>query len=71
MWLSTGPGLLTRSVAHYLAKDLPGRLKTTTIFERYELLRVASIHCIVGYKFTKRHWSWTAYTSQAVMPSIA
>ena len=73
LWLSTGPGLLTRSVASYLAEDVPEKLaedlaedlaeglEKTLILERHELYRVDAIHTLTGYKYTKRNWQRTAF----------
>jgi Glycosyltransferase sugar-binding region containing DXD motif len=67
-WLSTGPGLLTRAFASLLAD--PGReplaaLDDAVVLEHGELGRVVSIHCLVGYKNTERHWSRTAFGRRA------
>ena len=61
LWLSTGPGLLTRAVARFLAEDLPERLDKTLILERHELFKAVAIHCVTGYKQTQKHWSRTAF----------
>ncbi len=68
LWLSTGPGLLTRAFADLLAE--PGReplaaLDDAAVLEHGELPRVVSIHCLVGYKNTERHWSRTAFGRRA------
>ncbi len=62
VWLSTGPALLTRSVAFHLAEHLPERLARTLILERYELFAAVAIHCVTSYKYTQRHWSHTAFS---------
>ncbi len=56
VWLATGPGLVTRSVARYLAEDLPERLARTRILERHELRPALAMHCASSYKLTGRHW---------------
>ncbi len=57
VWLSTGPGLLTRAVACFLAQDLPGRLRKTLLMERYELAEVVAMHVGTAYKHTQKHWN--------------
>ena len=54
LWLSTGPGLLTRSLASYLAGGVAERLAATCILERHELMRAVAIHCASSYKLTER-----------------
>ena len=60
IWLSTGPGLLTRAMAADLAasetsRDALGR--DTVVLERFELRRFCAPNCKVAYKTTTRHWS--------------
>ena len=60
IWLSTGPGLLTRTMAVDLAasetsRDALGR--DVVVLERFELRRFCSPNCKVAYKTTTRHWS--------------
>ena len=59
VWLATGPALLTRSLAVYLAESLPARLATTLIVERHELFRIAAAHTMTAYKHSKKHWTRT------------
>lgn len=66
LWLSTGPGLITRSFAQALARDAagrPGLLAGTRIWQRREILRHISIHCLAGYKDTAQHWIRAAFTT--------
>jgi hypothetical protein len=59
IWLTTGPGLLTRAFANWLASKparLDEHLSTVAILELAEMRRVAAIHCQVGYKNTRRAW---------------
>jgi glycosyl transferase-like sugar-binding protein len=68
LWLSTGPGMLTRAFADLLAD--PGReplaaLDDAVVLGHGELQRAVSIHCLVGYKNTERHWSRTAFGRRA------
>jgi hypothetical protein len=65
LWLSTGPGLLSRAVVQRLVKSSTGlaeALRGTLILERHELLAVASIHCRISYKLTAKHWSHTTFS---------
>ena len=60
VWLSTGPGLLTRAFAQVLAgagPDWRRWFETTVVLGRRDLFEVAAIHCVTGYKATDRHWS--------------
>jgi tetratricopeptide (TPR) repeat protein len=59
VWLSTGPGLLTRAFACLLATEggtdaawLPG----VAVLERGVLARAVARHCRAAYKSTDRHW---------------
>ena len=58
LWLSTGPGLLSRAFARFLsdpksADDLLGR---TLLLERVKLTRAVAIHCRLNYKKSALHW---------------
>jgi tetratricopeptide (TPR) repeat protein len=60
IWLSTGPGLLTRAVAAHLAASAKARAElggSLVVLERFELRRFCSPACKVAYKTTARHWS--------------
>jgi tetratricopeptide (TPR) repeat protein len=61
VWLSTGPGLLTRAVASWLAEDLPARLGSTRVLERCQLFDRVAIHCMTSYKHTNKHWSRSSF----------
>lgn len=62
VWLSTGPGLLTRAFALEWATKRPGGLlRRTQVMDLGELQRVIGIHCPVGYKSTLRHWSRSSF----------
>jgi tetratricopeptide (TPR) repeat protein len=64
LWLSTGPGLLSRAMAQHMVKSSASfdeALRGTLILERHELLAVASIHCRISYKLTAKHWSHTTF----------
>lgn len=59
LWLSTGPGLLTRALAHAVAgliPDVPDWRRGTIIHEHFEAQRIIGLHCPVRYKRTDRHW---------------
>ncbi|KQT48895.1 hypothetical protein ASG43_08625 [Aureimonas sp. Leaf454] len=60
LWLSTGPGLLTRAAATCLA-EAPSLLDDMLILDRPALLDMVAIHCLAAYKTTERHWSRTAF----------
>ena len=62
IWLSTGPGLLTRAFASEWAGEQPGGLlRRTQVLDLGELQRRIGIHCPVRYKSTDQHWSRTAF----------
>jgi mannosyltransferase OCH1-like enzyme len=62
VWLSTGPGLLTRAFAlEWAVGRIGGLLRRTQIMDLGELQRVVGIHCPVRYKSTHRHWSRAAF----------
>lgn len=60
IWLSTGPGLVTRAFASWLAADttrlahLGGSVR---VLSKPQLRAVAAPGCKVRYKATERHWS--------------
>ena len=60
VWLSTGPGLITRALAGWLAEageEWRERLGQVTVLHRRELFRCVAVHCHAAYKRTDRHWS--------------
>jgi tetratricopeptide (TPR) repeat protein len=60
IWLSTGPGLLTRALAAHLAGSEANRAGLggdLVVLERCELRRFCAPNCKVAYKTTTRHWS--------------
>lgn len=61
LWLSTGPGLLTRCVAAWLVGDLDARLGRTRILTHSEASRCVAIWTAAAYKHTSRHWSRTVF----------
>ena len=61
VWLSTGPGLMTRAFAQTVAEPGSGSwLERTMIRELHEMQALVEIHCPAAYKRTDRHWSRTA-----------
>jgi len=65
LWLSTGPGLLTRAFAPWLADELTDASELPpgiAVLDRRELFRAVAIHCTAGYKRTDRHWTNTAFS---------
>jgi tetratricopeptide (TPR) repeat protein len=67
LWLSTGPGLLTRVLAAAAAADLEAFLGPDgpLILERGELFAAVRIQCSAAYKHTPKHWSRTAFGRKA------
>jgi tetratricopeptide (TPR) repeat protein len=63
LWLSTGPGLLTRAFAHCVAGLVPeiGDWRSGTLVHEFgDLQRHVGLHCPVRYKATDKHWSRAA-----------
>jgi tetratricopeptide (TPR) repeat protein len=59
IWLSTGPGLLTRAFARALLSQGPestGLLRHVAILTQPELRRAVATHCHANYKLTGQHW---------------
>jgi hypothetical protein len=71
VWLATGPGLLTRAFAWFLAQRGTDGVLPPGVFvlDRRELFRVIAIHCSAGYKKTERHWSNSAFGRRRATPS--
>lgn len=59
LWLMTGPGLITRAAARYVAAH-PGTAEAAlagiAIFDRAGLSRCVAMHCQAVYKSTNDHW---------------
>jgi mannosyltransferase OCH1-like enzyme len=70
-WLSTGPALLTRCLASYIAEDLPARISSILILERHQLFEAVAIHCAAAYKHTKKHWSRTTFKRSVQISEIS
>ncbi len=58
LWLSTGPGLITRCLAHAAADPHAGTslCQHTTVWDRRILLRHIGVHCLADYKESEQHW---------------
>ena len=68
IWLSTGPGLMTRMLARYLAED-PKRLarlgRDMVIADLHETRRFCVSGCRATYKHSKRNWHRTEFDGAA------
>ncbi len=83
LWLSAGPGLLTRQVAAYLVGDLKPRLGKTVILRSFEIEKSIAVWTLASYKHTQKHWSRTTFgrahdllrnvsaSMQSVSPSLS
>lgn len=60
LWLATGPGLLTRTLAHARCAA-SGEADDCLVLDRSEFLGFVAIHCLAAYKTSERHWSRTAF----------
>lgn len=62
LWLSTGPGLLTRAAMRWLAEAAPeafqSRCAEFNLLPASLLRRYVGICCAANYKSTDRHWSF-------------
>jgi len=65
LWLSTGPGVLTRQVAAYLAGDLAARLENLLILRSHELEKSVAVWSLASYKHTQKHWSRTTFRARS------
>jgi mannosyltransferase OCH1-like enzyme/Tfp pilus assembly protein PilF len=63
VWLSTGPGLLTRAFAQILAES-DTLLDQTIVRELGETQRFIGLHCPAQYKRTDQHWSRAAFSQR-------
>ncbi len=64
IWLSTGPGMLSRSFVQVLPTDTtewPTYLREIAILSKPSLRRVVATHCHARYKFSGEHWSDTSF----------
>jgi tetratricopeptide (TPR) repeat protein len=65
IWLSTGPGLLSRSLALYLASQWPARPPSelgVQVLTKPELMRFIAIHGKLAYKSTQDSWLIKEFT---------
>jgi len=77
LWLSTGPGLLTRAFARVAAAG-EGRgiaaLRDSHLLDLGFVRRSVAIHCHLGYKKSNRHWSRAEFRRNAAIdrrPALA
>jgi tetratricopeptide (TPR) repeat protein len=63
LWLSTGPGLLTRAFAHVFASGdyTSAESFAATIFDQGYLTRYIGLHYPLRYKTTERHWGRSSF----------
>lgn len=61
VWLSTGPGLVTRALAHFVAGASSDEGAGLIVRELFEMRRLVDIHCPARYKATTQHWSRAAF----------
>jgi hypothetical protein len=72
LWLSTGPGALSRAFAQVFAErtaDSAALLDNCYLLDHNELLRVCHVHSRAAYKTTASHWSNTAFGRNRVAVS--
>jgi mannosyltransferase OCH1-like enzyme len=58
-WLCTGPGLITRAFAQAMARGELGAgelLNSAVVFDTWQVQQFVGLHCVLGYKKTKKHW---------------
>jgi Glycosyltransferase sugar-binding region containing DXD motif len=77
VWLSTGPGLLTRVLAVHLATVVPGEValpEGIIVFDRRDIYHSIAMNCTLGYKKSNRHWvnsSFKGRTDREAAPAGA
>lgn len=77
VWLSTGPGLVTRAVARFLADTSREEAGSVAIRELFEMRQLVDIHCPARYKATTQHWSRAEFAhrraraNHAALPNVA
>jgi tetratricopeptide (TPR) repeat protein len=66
VWLSTGPGLLTRAFVQVLSRRAGevGLPPGTIVYDRRELYPSIAVHCAAAYKRTDRHWSNASFAAK-------
>ncbi|MGA2045286.1 MAG: tetratricopeptide repeat protein, partial [Roseiarcus sp.] len=68
LWLSTGPGLLTRAFARVAAAGdglASTALRDSHLLDLGAIRRSVAIHCHLGYKKSNRHWSRAEFKRNA------
>jgi mannosyltransferase OCH1-like enzyme len=68
VWLSTGPGLLTRAFVQWLPDGEPAVPDGAIVLDRHELFQAVAPGCMTGYKTTRRHWSNSAFAGRPPAP---
>lgn len=66
VWLSTGPGLLSRSFVQAMPgqpAQWPDFLRDVMILSKPALRRAVATHCHASYKFSGGHWADTSFRS--------
>jgi mannosyltransferase OCH1-like enzyme/Tfp pilus assembly protein PilF len=72
IWLSTGPGLLTRAFAQIAAETRWGNwLSKAAVLELWEAQRLIGIHCPTAYKNTDQHGSRAVFRRQATNRAVS
>lgn len=63
LWLSTGPGVLTRAYATTLATESWAETTAAArhVIDRRQLFAAVAIHCFLPYKKTRAHWLQAAF----------
>nr|WP_298249116.1 tetratricopeptide repeat protein [uncultured Halomonas sp.] len=70
-WSKTGPGLLTRAVAHHLLRgDVSAPGQRVAILPAYLLRREIQIHIPLPHKKTRGYWNATGPTGQFDMAAL-
>ena len=60
VWLSTGPGMLSRAFVKTLVakgSGWPGLIKDMSIMAKSQLNRLVAVHCHAQYKLSDAHWA--------------
>jgi tetratricopeptide (TPR) repeat protein len=80
-WLSTGPGLLSRTLAHFLSEPrgltgdrtggLPERLQRVVVLDGSVFARAVAVHCQLSYKNSDKHWINSSFASKKTVPAGA
>ena len=70
IWLSTGPGLLTRAFAiEWATAHEPNWLPRAQVMTLGALQRVIGVHCPVRYKKTNKHWMRASFARRETRDS--